>query len=282
MSRVSVLHRHLTASRKFDILQGGGFADGFDSEAASAASAAVRAKVGPAEWALRVDLAAAYRICALEGWDDSINNHFTVRIPGTQPEQFLINCFGMGFDEVTAGSLVKVDTEGNVIEAGSHGEAVNRAGFVIHSCVHAARPDACAVFHTHEKNVTSLSAMDCGLLPLSQTALLCGDVSYHDYEGIAISDDERASLGRDFGDTSNGILILRNHGVLTCGLTVAEAFTRLYYIHKAAAIQVKTMAAVAGGGARMNAVKPAVHGLFSTGGPQGGMMRVSSDLTAGQ
>ena len=191
----------------------------------------------------------------------------------------MINNFGMGFDEVTASSLVKIDTDGNVVDAGSHGDAINRAGFVIHSTVHSARPDACAVFHTHEENVTSVSAMECGLLPLTQTALLCGEVAYHDYQGVAVDDAERESLGRDFGRTASGILILRNHGVLTCGLTVAEAFTRLYYVTRASAIQVKAMAAAAasGSGQHLSRVEPRVLALFGAEGPQAKMMAFSVD-----
>jgi len=207
------------------------------------AGLAIKAKCSAEEWQLRVDLAAAYRACALEGWDDSIFNHFTVRIPGTQ--QFLINRYGEGFAEVTASSLVKIDHEGAVIQAGSRGAAVNKAGFVIHSAVHEGRGDAMSVMHTHEAHITAVSAMECGLLPISQTALLCGHVVYHDYEGVALEEAEKPRLVSDLGPSS-GIMILRNHGVLTVGQTVAEAFTRLYYIHQAAKIQVKAMAA--GGG----------------------------------
>jgi ribulose-5-phosphate 4-epimerase/fuculose-1-phosphate aldolase len=192
------------------------------------------------EWAVRCELAAAYRLADEYGWMEGIGNHFTVRVPG-EPEHFLINAFGQGYGEVTASSLVKIDHEGNVVDAGTYSAAINKAGFVIHSTVHHARADANCVMHTHEDNVTAVSAMKCGLLPISQTALVCGKIAYHEFQGVAVNDAERESLTEDIGGAS--VLMLRNHGVLTTGATVAEAFTRLYYIHKAATIQVKAMAA---------------------------------------
>jgi len=205
----------------------------------------VKKRCSEAEWKLRVDLAAAYRIAAMEGMDDTINNHFTVRIPDTHPHQFLINAFGEGFDEITASSLVKIDTNGNVIDPGSQGGAVNRAGFVIHSAIHNARDDAVAVMHTHEENITAVSTRE--LLPISQTALVTGEITYHEYEGVAVSLAERETLKRDLGTTSS-VMILRNHGVLTLGRSVAVAFARLFYVTKAAKIQVKASSLLRAGG----------------------------------
>lgn len=267
MSRVT---QHLTAASRADynILQSGdagsaepGSGSGSAAYAkagdASAASARVKASVSAEEWQLRCDLAAAYRIVALNQWDDSINNHLTVRVPGTQ--HFLINCFGEGFEEVTASSLVKIDNDGNVIAAGSRGSAVNAAGFVIHSAMHAAREDAHCVAHTHEANITAVSCDEQGLMPVNQTALLCGKISYHDFQGVAVSTDERASLAADMLPDST-IMILRNHGVLCVGASVAQCVTRLYYVHKAAEIQCKVRAS----GAAVNQVHEDVQRLVQT------------------
>ena len=205
--RVHTVLRHLrpapraTASTTADpvpVLVGDRYATFGGSAEERARAATIRKAVTPAEWDARVRLAAAYRAVALEGWDDAILNHLTVRVPGTH--HFLINNFGEGFDEVCASSLVKVDTDGNVVLAGSPGAAVNRAGFVIHSTAHRARADARCVMHTHEDAVTAVACTQGGLLPLSQAALVCGDVRYHEYEGVAVSDAERASLKRDLGD----------------------------------------------------------------------------------
>ena len=144
---------------------------------------------------------------------------------------------GEGFSEVTASSLVKIDAEGNLIQAGINGDGVNRAGFVIHSALHMFRDDAVSVMHTHQKDITAVSCCTEGLLPITQTSLLCGPISYHSFEGVAVSEEERETLRKDLRPDS-GIMILRNHGVLTFGLSIAEAFTRLYYAHKAAEIQV--------------------------------------------
>ena len=161
---------------------------------------------------LRIQLAAAYRAIARLGWDDGIQNHITVRVPG-QRNQFLINSYGMGFEEVTASSLLKIDHEGNVIEEGSMGSTVNFAGFAIHSAIHQAREDAICVMHTHEKNVTAMASMKCGFLPLSQTHLLAGEVSSHPY-GPAATVAECNDMATSMGTTN--ILLLKNHGVLTC------------------------------------------------------------------
>lgn len=195
-------------------------------------------KTPTTEAELRVQLAAAYRAVARLGWDDGIQNHLTVRVPGER-NQFLINSYGQGFEEVTAASLVKIDHEGNVLEEGSMGSTVNFAGFAIHSAIHQAREDAICVMHTHEKNVIALASMKCGFLPLSQTHLLAGEVTSHPY-GPAATVPECREMATSMGNSD--ILLLKNHGVLTTGRTIAEAFTRLWYITRAAEIQVQAMA----------------------------------------
>lgn len=189
-----------------------------------------------AEWQVRTDLAAAYRLVALFGWDDLVFTHLSARVPGPE-HHFLINPYGLLFHEITASSLVKVDQDGQVVQAGGL-QRVNPAGFTIHSAVHMGRADAGAVMHLHAADGVAVSAHRDGLLPLSQTAMLCLDhLAYHDYEGVALNLDERERLIRDLGDKS--MMMLRNHGVLTAGNTVAEAFTYLYFLMKACEIQVK-------------------------------------------
>ncbi|MDC0661196.1 class II aldolase/adducin family protein [Marinobacter sp. SS21] len=192
-----------------------------------------------AEWQVRTDLAAAYRLVALFGWDDLVFTHLSARVPGPE-HHFLINPYGLLFHEITASSLVKVDQDGQVIESGGV-RRVNPAGFTIHSAVHLGRDDAGAVMHLHAADGVAVSAHRDGLLPLSQTAMLCLDhLSYHDYEGVALNLDERQRLIRDLGDKS--MMILRNHGLLTAGQTVAETFTYLYFLMKACEIQVRALA----------------------------------------
>ena len=199
------------------------------------------AVITDAEWRTRVDLAACYRLVAHFGLDDLIYTHISARVPGPE-EHFLLNPFGMLYEEVTASSLVKVDLEGHIVEETEH--AINPAGFVIHSCVHAARPDLTCVIHTHTTAGIGVSAQAEGLLPLSQTALLYWDlIGYHDYEGLALDPDEQARLVADLG-AEKQILILRNHGLLACGRSIPEAFIMMYYLEEACRIQV---AAQAGG-----------------------------------
>ncbi|CAK9078887.1 Putative aldolase class 2 protein CC_1201 [Durusdinium trenchii] len=233
--RTARLTQHLTAAESADlgddinVLQGSAFATGTSDNEPS-----LKDQVSPEEWALRCDLAAAYRYVAINKWDDAINNHLTVRIPGTN--HFLINCFGDGFDEITASSLVKIDVEGNVIMPGVRGDAVNRAGFVIHSCMHEGRADAHAVAHTHDPSTVAVSCDKRGLLPITQTALLCGEISYHDFEGVALNDEEKVRLKADFKEEST-LMILRNHGSLAIGETIAQCMTRLYFLIKACEYQ---------------------------------------------
>jgi ribulose-5-phosphate 4-epimerase/fuculose-1-phosphate aldolase len=191
-----------------------------------------------AEWQRRIELAAAYRLVALFKWDDLITTHISARVPGTT-DQFLINPFGWYFEEITASSLVKVDLEGRVIDGST--SPVNPAGFVIHSAIHAARHDAECVVHTHAINGTAVSAQKEGLLPITQHAMVVvGNLGYHDYEGIALRDEEKVRLVRDLG--RNNFLMLRNHGLLTVGGSVAEAWNNMYLFETACTMQVRALA----------------------------------------
>lgn len=213
--------------------------------------ASLKDTVSPEEWRTRVDLACAYRLIAHFGWDDLIFTHLSARVPGPD-EHFLINPLGLMFDEITASSLVKVDIEGRKISPSPW--LVNPAGFVIHSCVHKARHDVGAVFHTHSTAGVAVSAQAGGLLPISQTALqLYLSVGYHDYEGIALEEDEQPRLVRDLGN--NKVMILRNHGILSTGSDVAECFLVHFVLEKACAIQI----AAQSGGASLYATDEAVH-----------------------
>jgi ribulose-5-phosphate 4-epimerase/fuculose-1-phosphate aldolase len=198
----------------------------------------LRDKVSPDEWAARVDLAAAYRLVALFGWEDLVFTHISLRVPGTE-DQFLINPYGVFFDEISASSLVKIDLEGNKVEDSPF--PVNAAGFVIHSAIHAGRHDARCVLHTHTLNGVAVAAQHAGLLPLSQHSMsVLASIGYHDYEGPALNDAEKPRLVADLGTANH--LILRNHGLLTVGETVADAFLRMYYLETSCAIQVRAQA----------------------------------------
>lgn len=199
----------------------------------------LRGRVSEAEWRTRVDLAACYRLVAHYGMTDRTETHISAAVPG-EDDAFLINPHGMLFHEVTASSLVKVDLAGNVLL--DTGWPVNRAGFVIHSAVHAARPDVACVLHTHTRAGMAVSAMACGLLPINQHALrFFNRIGYHDYEGIAVDMDERARLVRDLGP--HKAMILRNHGLLAAGTSVAEAFNVIVYLERCCEAQVDAMAA---------------------------------------
>lgn len=196
------------------------------------------------EAAVRIDLAAAYRLVALFGWDDLVFTHISARVPGPE-HHFLINPYGWMFEEITASSLVKVDLQGNVV--GESREMVNPAGFTIHSAIHDARKDAGCVMHLHTVAGTAVSSQEAGLLPLNQTAMLLnGRVAYHDFEGVALNHDERPRLVADLGDKT--AMILRNHGTLATGRSVAEAFTTMYFLERSCEMQV---AAQAGGPLRI-------------------------------
>ncbi|MGH7357136.1 MAG: class II aldolase/adducin family protein [Candidatus Rokuibacteriota bacterium] len=198
-------------------------------------------QVSPEEWAVRVDLAAAYRLVSLYGWEDLVFTHISMRVPGTE-DQFLINPYGVFFDEITASSLIKIDLDGNKVQDSPF--PVNAAGFVIHSAIHGARHDARCVLHTHTLNGVAVSAQRDGLLPLSQHSLfVLTSLGYHAFEGPALNDEEKPRLVADLGDANS--LILRNHGLLTVGETVPDAFVRMYYLEASCAIQVR---AQSGGG----------------------------------
>jgi len=199
----------------------------------------VRDRVSKAEWQVRVDLAAAYQLAAIFKWTDLIYTHFSARVPGS--DDFLINAYGLMFDEITASNLVKIDHHGKVLDDPT-GMGYNAAGFVIHGCIHEARPEINCVIHTHTRSGVGVSAMKCGLLPISQHAMMTQQqVTYHDYEGIALDMDERSRMARDLGKTSKA-MILRNHGLLTLGETVREAFELMYYLDCACQIQIDACA----------------------------------------
>jgi len=196
-------------------------------------------KVSDEEWAIRVDLACAYRMVAHYGWDDLIFTHLSARIPGEE-HHFLLNPYNLMFEEVTASSLVKVDVQGNPVEPTPF--ITNPAGFIIHSAIHMAREDAHAVMHLHTPQGQAVAAHGEGLLPLTQTAMLIrSDVAFHDYEGVAVDMDERERLVADLG-TKNA-MILRNHGTLAVGKNVGECFIRLYYLERACQAQVMALSA---------------------------------------
>ena len=194
----------------------------------------VRGQVSAEEWQVRVDLAACYRLVALHGWDDLVFTHLTVRVPGPE-HHFLINPYGMLFEEITASSLVKVDLHGRTVMPSPY--AINPAGFTIHSAIHAARDDAKCVMHLHTDAGVAVSAQRDGLLAISQTALFpLASLAYHDYEGVALREDEKARLVADLGDKT--YLILRNHGTLAVGASVADAFLHMFVLERACRIQV--------------------------------------------
>ncbi len=197
------------------------------------------ARMTEEEWQVRKDLAAADRLVSLYGWDDLVFTHLSARVPGPE-HHFLINPYGWLFDEITASSLVKVDEDGQIVDPGATNR-VNPAGFTIHSAVHMAREEAGAVLHLHAADGVAVSAHPDGLLPLSQTAMLCiPHICFHEYEGVALNLDERERLVADLGD--HDIMLLRNHGTLTVGKNVGEAFTYMYFLMKACQIQVRTLA----------------------------------------
>ena len=197
--------------------------------------------VSAEEWQLRVDLAACYRLVALHGWSDLVFTHISARVPGPE-HHFLINPYGLMFDEITASSLIKVDQDCNKLITSPY--PVNPAGFVIHSAVHAARPDIQCVLHTHTRAGIAVSAQKNGVLPISQqSTFVLASLAYHDYEGVAFRDEEKPRLQADMGEAN--FLMLRNHGLLTVGKTIADAFLSMYTFENACQIQI---AAQAGGG----------------------------------
>jgi ribulose-5-phosphate 4-epimerase/fuculose-1-phosphate aldolase len=200
-------------------------------------------RMHPDEWALRVDLAACYRLVALYGWSDLVFTHISAKLPATvsgEDHQFLINPYGLMFDEITASSLVKIDMQCNKLDA-ENPHPVNPAGFVIHSAVHEARHDANCVLHTHTRAGVAVSAQKEGVLPISQqSSFVLASLAYHGYEGVAIRDDEKLRLQKDLGGAN--YLMLRNHGLLTVGKTIADAFLQMYTFENTCRIQVDALA----------------------------------------
>jgi ribulose-5-phosphate 4-epimerase/fuculose-1-phosphate aldolase len=219
-----------------------------------AKTAAVREQVSEQEWQARVDLAAAYRLVALFGWDDLIFTHISARVPGPE-HHFLINPYGMMFDEITASSLVKIGLDGKKVMDSAYD--INPAGFTIHSAIHAAREDALCVMHLHTMHGIAVSAKKHGLLPISQQSLFAlASIAYHNYEGLALNEDEKPRLVADLGDKNN--LILRNHGLLTIGSNAAEAFLSMYTLQRSCEIQ---LLAEAGGAELVQIAKPILDGI---------------------
>ncbi|HSV58432.1 MAG TPA: class II aldolase/adducin family protein [Variovorax sp.] len=211
---------------------------------------ALRKLVGEEEWQLRVDLAACYRLVALYGWSDLVFTHISARIPGPE-HHFLINPYGLMFDEICASNLVKVDQSCNKLIDSPY--PVNPAGFVIHSAVHAAREDVQCVLHTHTRAGVAVSAQKNGVLPISQqSTFVLGSLAYHDYEGVAFRDDEKPRLQADMGDAN--FLMLRNHGLLTVGKTIADAFLSMYIFETTCQIQI----AAQSGGSELTQVDPRI------------------------
>ena len=210
----------------------------------------LRAQVSAEEWQLRIDLAACYRLVALYGWSDLVFTHISARIPGPE-HHFLINPYGLMFDEITASNLVKVDQACNKLIESPH--PVNPAGFVIHSAIHAVRDNAQCVLHTHTRAGIAVSAQKGGVLPISQqSTFVLASLAYHDYEGVAIRDDEKARLQADLGEAN--FLMLRNHGLLTVGASIADAFLSMYTFENTCQIQIAAQA----GGAELVSVDPAI------------------------
>jgi len=216
----------------------------------------VRAMVTPAEWEVRQHLAASYRLVARFGWDDLIFTHISARVPGPE-HHFLINPYGLMFDEITASSLVKVDLHGRKVMDSPHD--INPAGFMIHSAVHAARDDAICVLHVHSVNGIAVSAQQDGVLPLSQHSMfVLSSLAYHDYEGVALNDDEKPRLVRDLGDRK--FLMLRNHGLLTVGTSVGDAFVSMYLFETTCMVQLRARS----GGHPLRRIAPAIVANAST------------------
>jgi len=213
--------------------------------------------VSEAEWTQRVDLAACYRLVAHYGWDDLVFTHISARVPGPE-HHFLINPYGMLFDEITASSLVKVDLAGNKVMDSPHD--INPAGFIIHSAIHAAREDAKCVLHLHSLNGIAVSAQREGVLPISQQSIVVlSSLAYHDYEGIALNEEEKPRLVRDLGDKN--FFMLRSHGLLTVADNIPDAFLFMYVFEAACAIQVR---AQAGGGELTHVSKEVLDASYAT------------------
>jgi len=211
----------------------------------------VREQVSPEEWQIRTDLAACYRLIAMYGWDDLVFTHISARLPPGPEEHFLINAYGLLFEEMTASSLVKVDLSGSIVMDTAY--SVNPAGFTIHSAVHEARPDVGCVLHTHTKAGVAVSAQAGGLLPISQVSLFpLISIGYHNYEGVALNPEEKPRLVADLGSKTS--LVLRNHGLLTVGPTIPDAFLAMYVLETACQTQLLAQSA----GAELIPVNPKI------------------------
>ena len=218
----------------------------------------IRESVSPEEWQTRVDLAALYRLVALYGWDDLVFTHISARVPG-EDNHFLLNPYGLLFEEIKASDLVKIDLDGNIVSETEH--FVNAAGFTIHSAVHGNGQHNHAVIHTHSNDGVAVSAQKHGLLPISQTAMVIrNECAYHDYEGIALNHDERERLLNDLGDKH--CMILKNHGLLATGATCADAWLRLFFLERACTMQIKALS----GGSKLNMVPDDVVELVTDQG----------------
>ena len=232
------------------------------------AIASLEHQVSPQEWQIRIDLAACYRLVADFGWSDLVFTHISARLPGDG--QFLINPYGLMFDEITASSLLRIDTDGNKLDDSPF--QVNPAGFTIHSAVHGARHDAACVLHVHSLNGVAVSAQAAGLLPLSQQSIfILASLGYHDYEGVALNEDEKPRLVADLG--GNRFLMLRNHGLLTVAKSIPDAFLQTYLFESACAIQIR---AQSGGGELVRIPETIIAGARQQGRDvtksQGGML----------
>jgi len=222
--------------------------------ATAVTASSLKSRVSAAEWDMRVNLAAAYRLVALYGWDDLIFTHISARVPEAE-HQFLINPYGMLFEEITASSLVKIDLEGRKLSESPY--EINPAGFTIHGCIHAARADAVCVMHIHSPNGIAISAQKEGVLPLSQQSLfVLSSLGYHAYEGVALNAEEQPRLVRDLGDRA--YLMLQNHGLLTVGASIADAFLYMYLFESACMIQVR---AQSGGKELVHVPAPILAGI---------------------
>ena len=257
-------------NRVDDMCRGMDQAQAATADEGSVAIPSLKGKVSAEEWAIRVDLAAAYRLVAYYGWDDLVFTHLSARIPGPE-HHFLLNPYQLMFEEVTASSLVKVDIHGNPVDPTPF--ITNPAGFTIHSAVHMAREDAQAVMHLHTPAGQAVSAHADGLLPLTQTAMLVlGDLAFHDYEGVAVDHDERTRIVADLG--TKGAMLLRNHGTLAVGGNIGECFVKLYFIERACEAQIMALSA----GDR---VGHPPQGAAELAGQQGGVgLKMAANLLA--
>lgn len=215
----------------------------------------LKGQVSEAEWQTRIDLAACYRLVAEMRWGDLIYTHISAKVPGT--EHYLVNAFGLTFDEVTASNLVKVDLDGNILDGSPY--QINPAGFTIHSAIHEVREDAQCVIHLHTKETIAVASLEGGLKPWSQYSMFSlSSLSYHGYEGLAVDDSERKRLQQDLGDTNH--MLLPNHGGLTLGPTVGDAFMRFYDLQRACEIHMSLMQS---GGKVIEIPQPILDGIYA-------------------